>query len=129
MRHLFSTGWLIALLHLWGCQSHTPVDQERVVRGDSTSSIREAPRIEVEVVPARQETFAIPVLANGLVEAARELELSMTASGQATTCNLVDGLVVKEGDLLLTLDTTDLAMQRQKQRIALELHARRFRSR
>ncbi|MCB0685452.1 MAG: efflux RND transporter periplasmic adaptor subunit [Saprospiraceae bacterium] len=121
MRLFFIGGWLIALLNLWGCQSHTPVDQEQVVRSDTTSSIREAPRIEVKVVPARRETFAIPVLANGLVEAARELELSITASGQATTCNLADGLVVKEGDLLLALDTTDLAMQRQKQRIALDL--------
>ncbi|HPQ21622.1 MAG TPA: hypothetical protein PK147_07205 [Saprospiraceae bacterium] len=40
--------------------------------------ITSALSIEMEILPIQRETFAIPVLANRLVHAARELELPIT---------------------------------------------------
>ena len=63
---------LIAMLNIATLQN------VRYINITNLDFISSALSIEMEILPIQRETFAIPVLANRLVHAARELELPIT---------------------------------------------------
>jgi HlyD family secretion protein len=65
------------------------------------------PWLDGQTEEATRGDLVIPVTATGMVEPARLIEIKSKASGQVARIHVVEGQMVKAGDLLVTLDPID----------------------
>lgn len=89
------------LLFLWSCRQPAP---EHTI-GDAT---------RVRVVEVRPDRISLPVIASGLVVPAQEIKLAFKTGGIIAGIYATEGTRVRRGDLLATLNLTEVEAQVQQ---------------
>ena len=103
---------LLLAVALWACGSKaekasTPVQTDEVV-------------VPVKLAPVRMATRAEPIVASGLVSSAEEARLSFKVGGIINQMLVDEGQTVRKGQLLATLDLTEMNAQVSQAQLASE---------
>lgn len=108
MRRKLATLILI-LLVLTACES-----------GSKKAESSESPPLNVKVHPVELREYITPVKATGMLATSTEMKLSFKTGGIIRNLNIREGESVKRGDVLISLDLSEINAQVSQARIALE---------
>ncbi|MVM39336.1 efflux RND transporter periplasmic adaptor subunit [Spirosoma sp. HMF3257] len=105
---------LSLLVTLWACGSKASPDEKQ-----ATASIEETV-VPVKLSPVSTVVRAEPVVASGLVSSAQEARLSFKIGGIVNRMFVDEGQSVRKGQLLATLDLTEINAQVSQAQFASE---------
>lgn len=111
-------NYLLALLLavlLWSCGSKAKAPAE----GMATETIDEAV-VPVRLAPVQMVSRAEPITASGLLSSAEEARLSFKVGGIVNKLYVEEGQAVRKGQLLATLDMTEINAQVNQAQLAVE---------
>jgi membrane fusion protein, multidrug efflux system len=112
MKYLLSL--LLATL-LWACGSKAEAPNETVA-----SSTLEETVVPVRLAPVQMVTRAEPITASGLLSSAEEARLSFKIGGIINKLYVEEGQTVRKGQLLATLDLTEINAQVAQAQFSVE---------
>ncbi|CCG99294.1 efflux transporter, RND family, MFP subunit [Fibrella aestuarina BUZ 2] len=98
---------LVALATVWGCHSKT----EQATETAAADSVTDATIIPVRLAAVEQVERAEPVVASGLVSSSEEARLSFKIGGIVNKLYVDEGQTVRKGQLLATLNLTEIDAQ------------------
>ena len=75
---------------------------------------------DVKIFPVRVREYTIPVRASGGLTTSKEMKLSFKTGGLISTIDVHEGERVKNGQMLASLDVSEIRAQQQQARIAYE---------
>jgi RND family efflux transporter MFP subunit len=110
MKKIKYTGLLLCIPFIYACKSHPPV----------VSNEGGADTIPVQVVQLKQQGNSAPMAVSGQFTTDDEVMLSFKIGGIISSLNVKEGDAVKRGQLLATLNPTEINAQVQQASLATE---------
>jgi RND family efflux transporter MFP subunit len=98
----------ILLMWVWGCKP--------TVREDTSTS----KPVHVKAVSVEMAHYSIPVRATGMLTTTTQMKLSFKTGGIIQHIHVREGISVKRGEVLATLDLSEIRAQVQQAKIGLE---------
>ncbi|WP_375447039.1 efflux RND transporter periplasmic adaptor subunit [uncultured Fibrella sp.] len=118
MKRIYSFYSLLLIGALWGCASKQESGTASNVPADSTQT--DASVVPVRLASVQQVMRAEPVVASGLVSSSEEARLSFKVGGIINKLYVEEGQSVRKGQLLATLNLTEIDAQVTQAQLAQE---------
>ncbi len=112
------TYLVLFLLTLWSCEKKPDTTATGNVRADSTQT--DASVVPVKLASVQAVERAEPVVASGLVSSSQEARLSFKIGGIISKLYVDEGQPVRKGQLLATLNLTEIDAQVTQAQLARE---------
>ena len=106
---------LFLAILIWACGSKTDDQKKEAVSSELDETV-----IAVKLSPVQTVTRAEPIAASGLLSSASEARLSFKVSGIVNKMYVDEGQTVRKGQLLATLDLTEINAQVSQARLSVE---------
>ncbi len=105
---------ILALLLLNACAPKTEETQD----SNMAKQIQKIELNEVKAMVLELKTFNKQLISNGKLEAVDKSKLSFATQGKIERINVVEGMSVREGDIIAELDRTDAMLELERSKLA-----------
>ena len=119
MERTYSLYSLLLIVSLWGCAGKKESETTTTAATDSTV-VTDGSVVPVRLASVQQVERAEPVIASGLVSSSEEARLSFKVGGIINKLYVGEGQSVRKGQLLATLNLTEIDAQVTQAQLAQE---------